>query len=499
MKWIFWVLAIALVLIGMDYMLGDNHKKQPFSENSQAITLYEDGLQDLFAFRLSASVTKFEKALEVDPSFAEASIALTGAYGLLGKQDEFTAALAQADSLTELISDPRRRMVAQLRINKHPDTTSHSQRDSLFKRLSSEAPENIFVLKAQVDKAQEGNDMDKAEKVLRQILEVDPNYADSYNMLGYLELRRGNYDQAIEHMQKYAFLSPGSANPYDSLGDILRVTGRYDEAEQQYKHALKIQPDFFHSVIKLGRIYLLRGQLKVGMGIINKVRAEVTGTRFVMEIDQRIINTYWDAGLDEELRPAIERYIHQHPKSYACPYYRAVSLAHQGRLDQSHALMDSMLAERRTSEEYRDSPRMRLYTEKTSLTFEALVSDLTDTPAGRVKAWQKVVALVSEKTPFHDQWKERHLLAAALLDAGQPGTSLDILEPMLLVNRNLINPLILAVECNLALERPDIARKFLDQLKWSLSRADKDLPTKKRASELETLVVAGEKVIAFDS
>ena len=493
MKWIFWILAIALVLIGLDFVLGDNQKKQPMSDSTPACSLYGEGIQDLFAFRLWPSIAKFDRALELDPSFAEAGIALAVAYSRLGRQEEFKIALAHADSLTELISDPRRRMLAQIRINRNPATASHSFRDSLIKRLNVEEPENIFVLEAQAAEAEVENDMDEAEKVWRRILEIDPNYAASYNMLGYLELRRGNYDQAIEHMQKYAFLSPGMANPHDSLGDVLRILGRYEEAEQEYKLALKIQPDFFHSLINLGRVYLSRGQLEVGLGIMEKVRAEVAGSDVEGEIDREIIHTYWDAGIYEELAPALERYINQAPDSGRSVLYRAIRLAQRDKLDQGRAVMDSLLTQRRTGESYKDSPRTRLQTENTSLTFEAIVADLIGTPAERVEAWQKLVSLVGERIPFHDQWPARQRLAQALFDAGRPEASLGILEPMLKVNPNLINPLALAVECSLALERPDIARSFFDQLKWSLVRADEELPAKKKASELEARVIALEE------
>ena len=106
------------------------------------------------------------------------------------------------------------------------------------------------------------------------ILEVDPNYASSYNNLGYLELYRGNYDKAIEYKQKYAFLAPDVANPHDSLGEVLMVLGRYEEAEAEFRSAVKMQPDFYHSLINLGKAYIARGQLKMGLKIFQKVHTQ---------------------------------------------------------------------------------------------------------------------------------------------------------------------------------------------------------------------------------
>lgn len=493
MKWIFWVLAIALVLIGMDYLLGDNQNKQDLSQDSLACSLYEDGIQDLFAFRFGASIEKLEQVLEMDPSFAEAGIALAEAYDGLGRRPEFLASLAHADSLTELIEDPHRRMIAQLRISRFGGSTAHAFRDSLIKRLSAEKPQNIFVLEAQAAQADASGNSDEAEKIWRRILEVDPNYAKSYNVLGYLELARGNYDLAIEHMQKYAFLAPKMANPHDSLGDVYRVLGRYEEAEQEYRQALKIQPDFFYSLINLGRIYLDRGQLTVGLGILEKVRAEIVGTRYEQDIDRTILGAYRDAGLGEKLAERNARFIATYPKAEATPLYRAIQLAYLGNLERSRAVMDSTLTHARTGEGYKDSPRMRLWTESMSLLYEGLVADLVGKPAQRVAAWSAANAFIEDKVPFQNQLYHRQRLAQALYDSGRPEAAQGVLETMLRVNPYLINSLTLAVECNLTLERPEAARQFMDQLKWSLGQADDDFPAKKRAPELEALVVELER------
>jgi tetratricopeptide (TPR) repeat protein len=492
-KWIFWVLAIALVLIGMDFLLGDDQKKQNLSHDTLACSLYEDGIKDLFAFRFDASVEKFDRVLELDPSFAEAGIGLARAYDSLGRQAELLASLAHADSLTALIEDPRRRMFAQLRISGFSKSASRAFRDSLIERLRVEEPDNIFVLDALADIANRARKSDEAEKLWRRILEIDPNYAESYNKLGYLELHRANYDLAIEHMQKYAFLAPGSANPHDSLGDVYRVLGRYEEAELEYKQALKIQPDFFYSLINLGRIYLARGQLEVGFGILEKVRAEVAGTKHVRDIDGEILGTYFSAGMREETALATAHYIANYPDASRTTLYRALQLAFKGEMDQSRALMDSVLTYERTAKGYKEKVWSRVHTESNSLLYAGIRADLIGTPAFRVEAWRKSVSFIEEKIPFQDQWYNRRRLAQALFDVGRPDEAQSVLEPMLRVNPYLINCLVLAVECNLVLERDEAARQFMDQLNRSLARADTEFPAKKRAPVLEALVIGLER------
>lgn len=489
MKWILWVLAAALVLIGLDFVLGDNFKDQPLSKNPEAVSAYEAGMEDLFAYRFTDAVREFERALELDPEFAEAGIGLFSTYATMRRPEESKRYLALADSLTEKIEDPNRRMLAQLRICNASKATSHDIRDSLLTRLKQENPNSIFVLEAERNQADYGQNNEELERVLRRILEVDPNYAASYNRLGYLEMGRGNYDLALEHMQKYAFLSPDLANPHDSLGDLYRVVGRYEEAEEEYKLALQIQPDFFFSLANLGRVYLARGQVETGVDLLEKVRETVSGTDYEIEIAADIVSAYEAMELQEKMENSSADFIARYPKTRTSVMFRAIRLAYMDRREESRAVIDSALTEWRTDPSYAQSARSRLHTERRSLEYDAIVADLYQSPEHRVRAWARAIDFLDRKIEDHYQWYFRRKLARALFDAGRPAEALPVLQAQLEANPRLIYSLELAVECSLALRDADGARRLLDQLQFSLQRADRDLPVVKRASALEALVV----------
>jgi Flp pilus assembly protein TadD len=73
-----------------------------------------------------------------------------------------------------------------------------------------EKPENVVVLEAMATRAQTD---DEKEKAWRRLLKVDPNYAVAYNMLGYLELARGNFEESEEFLQKIRFPLPRPRQP----------------------------------------------------------------------------------------------------------------------------------------------------------------------------------------------------------------------------------------------------------------------------------------------
>ena len=87
----------------------------------------------------------------------------------------------------------------------------------------------------------------RAIVLYKQALQLDPNFPDAWNSLGYCYARTGEFDKAAQAMQRYAELLPGQPNPHDSYGEILMMAGRYQQALDEYHTALKLDPGFVES------------------------------------------------------------------------------------------------------------------------------------------------------------------------------------------------------------------------------------------------------------
>jgi tetratricopeptide (TPR) repeat protein len=98
-----------------------------------------------------------------------------------------------------------------------------------------------------------------SRKFTLKALALDPAYATAYNQLGYLYMRNGEYDQALDALGKYVQLLPNEPNPHDSYAEALRLSGRFNEALDHYRIALKIDPTFYISQKELGETYSLMG------------------------------------------------------------------------------------------------------------------------------------------------------------------------------------------------------------------------------------------------
>jgi tetratricopeptide (TPR) repeat protein len=441
------------------------------------------------AYRLRDAVDKLERSLLLDHSLAEASISRAMAFAKLGERENLQIELARADSLTGIIGEENRRMLAELRLSEFEKSRFRAMRDSLLTQLERGSPRNINVLVAQANDARNSKDELAQEQAWLRILEVDPNYADSYNMLGYMELNRGNYDQAIEYMKKYAFLAPDLANPHDSLGEVLMVLGRYEEAEAEFRTAVTMQEDFYHSLINLGKTYLARGQLRRGLDILEKVRGQVAGSDLELRVDQEIVKTYLSAGLDRELERMTAQYIDRYPKDVFSCLLRGVRLAQIGQAEQGKAVMDSSLASWRQSDAYRLYVKARQGIDGAGYQFEALAADAVGNPAVAAWNWQRAIEQMSDMAP-HELWFLHYRLAKAQLAQGDAAAALAGITPLLATNPRLINVLVLKVKCHLALDQEDQARATLEQLQWSISKSDEDFPARTAAAVLQARFAA---------
>jgi tetratricopeptide (TPR) repeat protein len=491
LKWLIVVLALAAVLIVAGVTLTGTRQSERISADPKAQLLCEEGTEDLHAFRLNDAVDKLGKALELDPGLAEASISRAFAFVRLGERDNYKQELARADSLTGLIADEKRRLLAQLRLGDFASSKHFAFRDSVMTRLKAEAPDNIYVLIAEAATAAREGDDEATAQAWKRVLDKDPNYANSYNMLGYMELHRGNYDKAIEYMQKYAFLAPDQANPHDSLGDVLMVLGRYEEAEAEFRAAVTMQPDFYYSLINLGRTYLARGQLSTGLDILEKVRRQVTGSDIEMRVDREIVSAYLVAGLEDQLAAASAAYVVRYPEDGIAGLYRAVGLAYQERYEDSRAVMDSCLTEwRRDKSEGPKQEAQKRTIDSVTEQYDGLVADLRGDHAAAAAHWAAAADAREGETPEFELWYFRYREAAALQAAGKPSAALSLLDPMLAVNPRIINALALKVRCHLDLHEGEQARGTLEQLQRSLGQADADYPARAEAAELEAVVSA---------
>ena len=121
-------------------------------------------------------------------------------------------------------------------------------------------PAQALALNAAATRAIAGGELDIAEARLSVALEYSPRFVEAWVNLGYVELARGNFEQARHDFLRARDLNQDIAAPHHALGLLADEQGRGAEAERHYRAALKVDPGFAPSRANLARRLFARGQ-----------------------------------------------------------------------------------------------------------------------------------------------------------------------------------------------------------------------------------------------
>ncbi|RPJ43860.1 MAG: tetratricopeptide repeat protein, partial [Deltaproteobacteria bacterium] len=210
----------------------------------------------------------FKKAAELDPDFAMAFNGLALSYYALQNVKAGAAAIKRAQALSLKTTEKERLIIEAnyaLDIENDPDK---ARRITLQRAEKYPDDKKVFLLLGGF--YTDIGAYDKAIKEFNKALELDPNYGEAHNELGYNYLWMGDYSKAVEHFKKYVSLRPGEANPLDSLAEAYFYMGQLDEALANYKVALKINPALESPYFSVGYIYALKAEYAEAMGWIDQ-------------------------------------------------------------------------------------------------------------------------------------------------------------------------------------------------------------------------------------
>jgi predicted O-linked N-acetylglucosamine transferase (SPINDLY family) len=98
------------------------------------------------------------------------------------------------------------------------------------------------ALRSASDLFQQGR-LHDARRVLRRLLDKDPNATGALQLAGIVASELGTHDQAVRYLTRARDLSPSSAGAHLNLGKALQAAGRLDEAMAAFASALRLRPD----------------------------------------------------------------------------------------------------------------------------------------------------------------------------------------------------------------------------------------------------------------
>lgn len=469
------VLILAAALIAAGLLMRHRDPAKAYTADQEAWRAFKEGDRLLQAFRFTDAVRELQRALAHDPWLAPAHAGLVEAYMMLGHQDSVKRHLALADSLAATLADRRGRVLLQLRLASLIDSRHHARRDSLFDLAREMAPKEIEVLAIEARSALQDQDLERSERLWREVLAVNPNHAHAYNYLGYIHLNQGRYDEAEQAMRHYAFVAPDLANPHDSLGEVLMASGRYEEAEYEFLRAIDKQKDFYFSQINLVQLYLARGQVQRAVELAEVLLDVLSGTALEQSFERTLISRLFVHRLTDLVEVYGERYLQDETESRSRIFVQ-IQMA-LGRNDPQTALasLDSLQADQEATPWYPEVPGADRQIRYNLLRLRAFAVAQLDRHAEAVALLRQALAAGGDLPP-HRVLMEQVQIAYNLVPLGRLDEARTRIGKALAVNPRLAEGLLVAAYVEAAAGRDAEALQVLDALDQALELADPGFP-----------------------
>jgi tetratricopeptide (TPR) repeat protein len=97
---------------------------------------------------------------------------------------------------------------------------------------------------------------EKAEILLKKIIEIDPTHYKAHINIGVIHSKLNNLKDAEKYFVKAIELKPDYELAYFNLGTTQNKLGKTKEAENSFKKAIEINSNYVEAYSNLGHLYL---------------------------------------------------------------------------------------------------------------------------------------------------------------------------------------------------------------------------------------------------
>jgi tetratricopeptide (TPR) repeat protein len=221
---------------------------------------YKQGLACANGGQWDASITLFQRALELAPGQDFYYLFLAGAYV------EKAKAVSDMTQRLAWLEEARRSLELGHEIS--PLNPDHVSKLGLLYRAWGE------MLTDQREKAEKLN---QALEYYRQAETLSPHDPKIFNEWGLVHFAKGEYDQAIDKYQRSLSLNNRSIQTYLLLGDAYRASEDFAQAMEAYETAVEIAPDDFVGHKSLALLYEQMGRIEEALAEAGIARSLAPG------------------------------------------------------------------------------------------------------------------------------------------------------------------------------------------------------------------------------
>ncbi len=271
------VAAVGAVFAAGVYWLLRAPEKEWTTRSPRALEELESGLKNLTKMYKMDAVQHFEKALELDPSFAMAKLQLATLSLSRSERKRLHQELKQLD--TQKLG-ARERFLLAYRLARFEKRDGDAEQ--VLSSFLEQHPQDPFGLRVRCEVAWGAQAWDDAERCYDNLLAQHPSRVEAWYNLGHIALARGRFDEAEERFRTYLYLAPDQANPHHSLAVLATVRGRYQEAEKEIEETIQVKPDFCAAYTQRAEIGFHTGRTELALAALEEI-ADIDECRHLEE------------------------------------------------------------------------------------------------------------------------------------------------------------------------------------------------------------------------
>lgn len=208
---------------------------------------------------IDSAISAFNRALTLDPKYAEAYAGLGRAYWLAyqegqgngGWMEKARAACDQA-----VANSPRLAEGYTCLGNVYRTTGEYERAIAQFQNATALDPTSDETFRGLADVYQKLNKPGEAEATFRKAISLRPQYWAGYSWLGVFYWQQGRYDDAAKQFQEVVTLAPDHFRGYSDLGAMYVLQGRYAQAIELLQKSISIRSTV-EAYDNLGNAYFL--------------------------------------------------------------------------------------------------------------------------------------------------------------------------------------------------------------------------------------------------
>ena len=349
------------------------------------------GVQDPPSLRQALSF--YERAVALDPGFAQAWARVARANSMLYGNSAPTPALAEAA-----------RQAAERAV-----------------RLAPNRPDG-YVAMGQYERLV-AKDADRALERYARARSLSPGNAELLSAIAVADDARGRWDAALETLQEAQRLDPRSVSVLRRLGDAFYWLRRYSPAREAFDRGLVLAPTHLGMIEAKAMTFLAQADLAGARAVLAASPREVEPAALVA-----YVAAYWDVVwlLDEKQRDLLVSLAPSAFDGDRATWGLCLAQAYALRGDAAKARLHAAEAKKAIEEQLQSAPEDA----QRRVGLGLALAYMGDTAGGIREAQRGVAMLPIARDGFTGPFLQ-HQLARIYLLAGEPEKALDQLEPLL--------------------------------------------------------------------